>query len=102
MNEKNKIDDKDELDIPFPNHIYANNVSELSTDCFLFAAHHNNTLMVCLKKEITICFLTDAIFSIDFNVISYMLDQLMLSFVQNYCVYCLNHRSMKRCIVCAN
>ena len=96
------IDDKDELDIPFPNHIYANNVLELSSDCFLFAIHHNNTLMVCLKKQITICFLTDAIFNVDFNVINYMLDQLMVSFVQNWCIHCFKHRSMKQCIVCAN
>ena len=96
------IDDKDQLDIPFPSHIYANNVLELSSECFMFAAHHNNVLMVCLSKHTTVCFLTDAIFDVDFNIVSHTIDQLMVSFVANWCVYCLNHRSLKKCVVCVN
>ena len=96
------LDDTDEIDIPFPSHIYANNVLELSSECFFYASYHNNKLMICLRKDKKIIILPETIFDIEFNVISYMLDQLMVSFVANWCVYCLNHRSLKKCIVCAN
>ena len=96
------IDDSDQIDIPFPSHIYANNVLEISSDCFLFAVYHNNKLVVCLKKQSTTCLLSDTLFRVEFHVVQHMLDNLARNYASNWCFYCDQHKSLKRCIVCAN
>ena len=96
------IDSSDNLDIPFPSHIYANNVLELSDNCFLFTTHHNNKLVVCLKKNSVVCELSETIFHIEFHVVQHMLDILAINYQKNWCFYCDQHKSLKHCVVCAD
>ena len=88
--------------ISIPSHVYANNVLEISSECFLFATHHNNKLVLCLKKHSILCILPETAFHLEFHVVQQMLDNMAKNYASNWCFYCDQHKSLKRCIVCAN
>ena len=85
-----------------PSHMYANNVLELSSNCFMFATQHNNKVVVCLKKDQTVCILPEAIFNIEFDAVHNMLHTLAKNYANNWCFYCDQHKTLKSCIVCSD
>ena len=97
-----KIVDSDEVDIPFPSHLYVDNVLELSSDCFMYTAQHNNDILIFLKKNLDVCILPESIFHIEFDMIQNMQHTLAINYSKNWCFYCDQHKSIKNCVVCAN
>ncbi len=85
-----------------PSHMYAHNVLELSSNCFMFATQHNDKVLVCLKKDLSVCILPEAIFSVEFDVVQNMLHTLAKNYANNWCFYCDQHKTLKSCVVCAD
>ena len=94
----------DEVDSPYPSHMYAEHVLELGEGCCIFTAFHNNSKSpyICLRKDgHTLC-LDEYIFGVHFYKVYNMMDVLARSFAQNWCWYCNKHTSHRNnsCVVC--